>query len=56
MDGFAYNVKFQYCELLELVIGYPASRMNGAKGGGSGAASLARPVRSELERKEPPGD
>ena len=39
---------FQFVELLGLVVGERATRMNGAKGCGSGAASLARPVRSEL--------
>ena len=46
--------QFQFVELL--VAGCWAVRMDGAKGCGSVAASLARPVRSELECKEPLGD
>ena len=39
---------FHFVELMGWVAGRSATRMYGAKGCGSGAASLARPVRSEL--------
>ena len=35
--------QFQFVELLGLVVGEQDTRMNGAKGCGSGTASLARP-------------